>query len=180
MTALLIMIGALIAFFAIGVVTFKHPIASAVSLLACFFLVGVFYLLYGAEFVAAVQVMVYAGGIMVLYLMGVLFTDNEWIRITRQTHLQAWLGLVMILLFFAFFGHKLYHSEYPYIENAPSQTAALKEKGAEEKLEYLKRETNPRIISVKLFSDYLYPFEVASVLLTIAVVGGIFLAKREV
>jgi len=180
MTIMLIIIGALIALFAVGVVTLKHPIASAVSLLAGFFLVGVFYLLNGAEFVAAVQVLVYAGGIMVLYLMGVLFTDNEWIHVTRQTHLQSWLGLAVILVFFAFFGHKLFHSEYPYIENMPSQTATLQEKGAEEKLQYLKRDTNPRTVSVKLFSDYLYPFEVASVLLTVAVVGGVFLAKKEV
>jgi NADH-quinone oxidoreductase subunit J len=180
MTIILSVLAVLIAVFSIAVVSLKHPIASAVSLLAAFLLVAVFYLLYGAEFVAAVQVFVYAGGIMVLYLMGVLFTDNEWIHITRQTHLQSWLGLVVILVFFAFFGHKLYHSDYPYIENAPSQTVALKEKGAEDKLEYLKRETNPRMVSVKLFSDYLYPFEIASVLLTVAVVGGIFLAKKEV
>lgn len=180
MTILLIIIGALIALFAIGVVSLRHPIASAVSLLVGFLLVGVFYLLYGAEFVAAVQVMVYAGGIMVLYLMGVLFTDNEWIHVTRQTHLQAWIGLVVILAFFAFFGHKLFHSEYKYIENAPSQMVVKQENPAEEKLAYLKRETNPRTVSVKLFSDYLVPFEAASVLLTVAVVGGVFLAKKEV
>ena len=180
MTILLIIVGALIALFAIGVVSFKHPVASAVSLLVGFLLVGVFYLLYGAEFVAAVQVMVYAGGIMVLYLMGVLFTDNEWIHVTRQTHLQAWIGLLVILAFFAFFGHKLFHSEYPAIENVASQAVVQKESPAEEKLGYLKRETNPRTVSVKLFSDYLIPFEAASVLLTVAVVGGIFLAKKEV
>ncbi|MCX7830290.1 MAG: NADH-quinone oxidoreductase subunit J [Acidobacteria bacterium] len=181
MTFLIILVSVLIALLAITVVSFKHPISSAISLLVAFLLLAVFYLLYGAEFVAAVQVLVYAGGIMVLYLMGVMFTDNEWIKITRQTHLQAWLALVLVLVFFAYFGHKLYHSEYP-AQTAPQAKTAVSGKAtnAEKALPYLKRETNPRSVSVRLFSDYIYAFEVASVLLTIAVVGGVFLAKKEV
>jgi NADH-quinone oxidoreductase subunit J len=180
MIVLIVLVSVLIALFSIMVVSLKHPISSAISLLAGFLLLAVFYLLYGAEFVAAVQVLVYAGGIMVLYLMGVMFTDNEWIKITRQTHLQAWLALVLILVFFGYFGHKLYHSEYPAPAMQKAQTAVVKKSEAENKLPYLNRETNPRTVSVRLFSDYIYPFEVASVLLTVAVVGGVFLAKKEV
>ena len=180
MTLILIIVAVLIALFSLGVVSFKHPVSSAVSLLVAFLLLAVFYLLYGAEFVAAVQVLVYAGGIMVLYLMGVMFTDNEWIKITRQTHVQAWVALVLILAFFAFFGHKLYRAEYPV--NQPPATPAKIEKltEAEKKLPYLTRQTNPRTVSIKLFTNYLFPFEAASVLLTVAVLGGIFLAKKEV
>lgn len=180
MIIILAVLAILIAVLAIGVVSFKHPIASAVSLLVGFLLLGAFYLLYGAEFVAAAQVLVYAGGIMVLYLMGVLFTDNEFIKITRQTHLQAWLGLVITLIFFAFVGHKLYHSEYRSYADGSAKAVVSGESDDEKKLGYLKRETNPRVVSVKLFSDYLYPFETASVLLTVAVLGGIFLAKKEI
>lgn len=180
MTILIVMVSVLIALFSIMVVSFKHPISSAISLLIGFLFLAVFYLLYGAEFVAAVQVLVYAGGIMVLYLMGVMFTDNEWIKITRQTHLQAWVALVVMLLFFGYFGHKLFHSEYPEPVTQKAQTEIARKSEAEKKLPYLKRETNPRTVSVRLFSDYIYPFEVASVLLTVAVVGGVFLAKKEV
>ncbi|MFB3851295.1 MAG: NADH-quinone oxidoreductase subunit J [Acidobacteriota bacterium] len=180
MTIFIILVAVLITLFSIMVVSLKHPISSAISLLVAFLLLAIFYLLYGAEFVAAVQVLVYAGGIMVLYLMGVMFTDNEWIKITRQTHLQAWLALVLVLIFFGYFGHKLYHSEYPAPAVQQTNTAVTKETKAEKTLPYLKRETNPRSVSVRLFSDYLYAFEVASVLLTVAVVGGVFLAKKEV
>lgn len=180
MTFFIVIVSILIALFSIMVVSFKHPISSAIALLVGFMLVAILYLLYGAEFVAAVQVLIYAGGIMVLYLMGVMFTDNEWIKITRQTHLQSWLALILVLLFFGYFGHKLYHSQYPPLAKQEINLTITKKSEAEKKLPYLQRETNPRKVSVKLFSDYIYPFEVASVLLTVAVVGGIFLAKKEV
>lgn len=179
MMPLIIFVAIVIAILSAFVVSLKHPIYSAVSLLVGFLFVGIFYLLYGAEFVAGVQVLVYAGGIMVLYLMGVMLTDNEWIKITRQTHIQAFFALFLILIFFAFFGHKLYHSEYPAIPSERDVVTTLNRKESD-KFNYLKRETNPRKVSVKLFSDYLIPFEVASLLLTVAVVGGVFLAKKEV
>lgn len=169
----------LIAIFSILVVTLRHPISSAISLLICFFLIAIFYLVYGAEFVAAVQVLVYAGGIMVIYLMGIMFTDNEWIKITRQTHIQSWIALIMVLVFFYYFGNKLYESEYNQIPSYQRE-ALIKKSEAEKKLPYLSRETNPRKVSYVMFRDYLYPFEVASVLLTVAILGGVFLAKKEV
>lgn len=180
MTILIILISILIVLFSIMVVSLKHPISSAVSLLVAFLLLAIFYLLYGAEFVAAVQVLIYAGGIMVLYLMGVMFTDSEWIKITRQTHIQAWLALFLVLVFFGYFGHRLYHSQYPAPAEKRVEIPVSKKSEAEIKLSYLQRKTNPRSVAVRLFSDYIYPFEVASVLLTVAVVGGVFLAKKEV
>ncbi len=180
MIVFVVLVSVLIVFFSIMVVSLKHPISSAVSLLIAFLLLAIFYLLYGAEFVAAVQVLIYAGGIMVLYLMGVMFTDSEWIKITRQTHLQAWLALFLVLVFFGYFGHKLYHSQYPAPAVKRTEISIAKKSETEKKLPYLQRETNPRSVSVALFKDYIYPFEIASVLLTVAVVGGVFLAKKEV
>ncbi len=181
MTSIVILTAILIAIFSIFVVSLKHPISSAISLLVGFILLGIFYLLYEAEFVAAIQVLVYAGGIMVLYIMGIMFSDNEWIKITRQTHIQAPIAIILILVFFSFFGHKLYNSDYPSLSSGVSHQVAVTQKDKEpSRLPYPKMDTNPRSVAVKLYSDYLYPFEVASVLLTVAVLGGIFLAKKEV
>jgi len=118
---------------------------------------------------------------MVLYIMGIMFSDNEWIKITRQTHIQAPIAIIFILIFFAFFGHKLYNSDYPSLSSKSSQQVTVAQTVKKpSNLPYPKMETNPRSVAVKLYSDYLYPFEVASVLLTVAVLGGIFLAKKEV
>ncbi|MCI4397709.1 MAG: NADH-quinone oxidoreductase subunit J [Acidobacteria bacterium] len=186
MTILWILLAAFIAACALGVVLSRSPITSAISLLVGFVGVGVLYLCLKAEFVAAVQVFVYAGGIMVLYVIGVMFTDSEALRLNRQTHMQAWPAFFLVLLLFLWMGHKLYHAEYKAVPSAITIAVATspedeaRTKQALEAKAALARDTNPRQVSVALFSDYLYPFEAASVLLTVAVLGGIFLAKKEV
>jgi len=110
MTILFIALAVLIGACALGVVVSRNPISSAVWLLVGFLGVAVLYLSLKAEFVAAVQVLVYAGGIMVLYLFGVMFVDSEVLRATRQSHAQAWPALLLAVALFAVLGHRLYHS----------------------------------------------------------------------
>jgi NADH-quinone oxidoreductase subunit J len=186
MTALWIVLTAFIVLCAIGVVLARSPIASALFLLVGFLGVAVLYLALQAEFVAAVQVLVYAGGIMVLYLFGIMLVDSEVLRITRQVHWQAWPVFFLILVFFVWMGRELYRSEYV----APPQPAKIvmaREGQAPAVLqEMLKREAeerqepNPHQVARSLFRDFLYPFETASVLLLVAVLGAVFLAKKEV
>ncbi len=186
MAILWVLLAIFIAACALGVVLSRSPITSALSLLIGFVGVGVLYLCLKAEFVAAVQVLVYAGGIMVLYVIGVMFTDSEALRLNRQTHMQAWPAFFIILVLFAWMGHKLYHAEYKAVPSAVTvAVAATPEEEAKTRLALeakaaLAHDTNPRQVSVALFSDFLYPFEAASVLLAVAVLGGIFLAKKEV
>ena len=185
MTALWILLAVFIAVCAVGVVVSRSPITAAVSLLVAFLGVAVLYLALGAEFVAAVQVLVYAGGIMVLYVIGVMLTDSEALRLTRQAHFQAWPAFFLVLALFAVAGHHLYRAEYKAL---PAVQVMVLQEGADEAaaraaLEAQAREdadTNPRRVSMVLFRDFLYPFEAASVLLTVAVLGGVFLAKKEV
>lgn len=185
MTVLWVLLAAFIALCAIGVVVARSPITAAIALLVGFLGVAILYLVLGAEFVAAVQVLVYAGGVMVLYVIGVMLTDSEALRLTRQSHFQAWPAFFLVLALFLFAGHKLYHADYAAampvqinLVTDPAQEeaakAALKAKAADA------AETNPRRVAMSLFQDFLFPFEAASVLLTVAVVGGIFLAKKEV
>ena len=107
-----ILLSALIVACALGVVISRSPISSALSLLVGFIGVAVLYLALKAEFVAAVQVLVYAGGILVLYIFGIMLTDNEALRLTRQVQYQAWPVFILVLVLFLAMGHKLYHSDY--------------------------------------------------------------------
>jgi NADH-quinone oxidoreductase subunit J len=152
--------------------------------------VAVLYLALRAEFVAAVQVLVYAGGIMVLYLFGVMFVDSEVLRATRQSHSQAWPAFFLTMAMFVALGYMLYHSEYKaspaggsmFVVSTPAQEAAAKAaiQAMAKDRAGARRESNPVRVSRALFGDFLYPFEAASVLLTVAVLGGVFLAKKEI
>jgi NADH-quinone oxidoreductase subunit J len=173
MTVLWILLLAFIAACALGVVLSRSPITSAVSLLVGFLGVAVLYLVLKAEFVAAVQVLVYAGGIMVLYLFGIMLVDNEALRLQRQVHFQAWPVFVFVLVLFLWMGHELYHSDYA-ASPAPATVQAATPEGTGAP------DTNTRRVARVLYGDFLYPFEAASVLLLAAVAGGIFLAKKEV
>ena len=147
--------------------------------------VAVLYLALKAEFVAAVQVLVYAGGIMVLYIFGIMLTDSEVLRLTRQVHYQAWPVFLLVLVLFVWMGHKLYQSDYTahpmvpvYTISTPDQEKAAKEEIA--KRAEANKGTNTQRIARVLYGDFLYPFEAASVLLLVAVVGAVFLAKKEI
>lgn len=184
-TLLWILLAAFIVACALGVVFSRSPITSAISLLVGFIGVAVLYLALKAEFVAAVQVLVYAGGIMVLYIFGIMLTDSEVLRLTRQVHYQAWPVFLMILVLFLWMGHKLYTSDYSvqptisvYKVSTPDQEEAAKRELA--KRGEADKGTNTQRIAGVLYGDYLYPFEAASVLLLVAVAGAVFLAKKEI
>jgi NADH-quinone oxidoreductase subunit J len=173
MTVLWILLAGFIVACALGVVISRSPITSAISLLVGFIGVAVLYLCLEAEFVAAVQVLVYAGGIMVLYIIGIMFTDSDVLKLQRQVHFQAWPVFALVLVLFLYMGHKLYRSDYPAQPAAPAAIEAPAEPGAA-------RESNTRRVAFQLYGTYLIPFEAASILLLVAVVGGVFLAKKEV
>ena len=183
MTVLWIILAGFIVACALGVVLSRSPIASAISLLVGFIGVAVLYLCLKAEFVAAVQVLVYAGGIMVLYIIGIMFTDSEALQLQRQVHLQAWPAFVLVLALFLGVGHKLYHADYrpaPRAEAAVSQPAPQVQAPAAEPAPAQPVADNTRQVARILYGDFLYPFEAASVLLLVAMLGAVFLAKKEV
>jgi NADH-quinone oxidoreductase subunit J len=186
MTIAWILLSAFIVVCALGVVLARGPISSAISLLVGFLGVAILYLMLKAEFVAAVQVLVYAGGILVLYIFGIMLTDNEALRLTRQSHFQAWPVFALVLVLFLWMGHKLYHSDYTpqpqarivvMADGAGGQSAhdAMARRAKEQA-----ESTNTQKLAGVLYGDYLYPFEAASVLLLVAVLGAVFLAKKEV
>jgi NADH-quinone oxidoreductase subunit J len=149
---------------AINVVTQRHPIASAVSLIGVMGSLAVLYLLLGAEFIAAAQVIVYAGAIMVLFVF-VIMLLNAGVEAKRGNSVVARLlgipslaGLLMVLAFFV---------------------ARMFPRGATVHFGGF-RGGGPREIGRALFTSYLLPFEATSVLILIAVIGAIVLARKEI
>ena len=138
---------------AINVVVQTHPIASAISLIGVMASLAVLYLLLGAEFIAAAQVIVYAGAIMVLFVF-VIMLLNAGAQALGVPSLVALLGIL------AFFVQRLFPRESAtHFGGFTGGTA--------------------KAVGKALFTTYLLPFEATSILILIAIVGAIVLAYKE-
>ena len=148
---------------ALNLLLSRRPIYSALSLIGVMGALAVLYLLLGAEFIAAVQVIVYAGAIMVLFVFVIMLLNaGEEVR-TNRSLLARLLGLPLVLLVLLFLVQfaRLLHREYP-------QTVAFgKFVGSTEEIGRL------------LFYKYLLAFEVTSVLILVAIMGAVVLAQRK-
>jgi NADH-quinone oxidoreductase subunit J len=161
-------VGALICLFgAFGVIASKNPVHSALSLVATLFGIAVLFIALEAEFLAAVQIIVYAGAIVVMFLFVIMLLgvdaedDISHDSLKGQRPLAAVAGLLMVGGLVAVF---LVGS----ITGEPEANAAIDT--VTPNVEQLAR---------SLFTDYLYAFEITSVLLIIAVVGAVSLARHR-
>ena len=153
--------------FAVLVVSTKNTVHSVLFLVLDFLFVAAMYVLLGAQFLAAIQVLVYAGGIVVLYLFVVMLVNlKRPPEAHSDPHRQGKIGFGLaaaVLLELAVIGR------YGYMKPAPPAiaTAAIPVTGNTEQVGWL------------LYTSYLIPFEIASMLLLVAMIGAIVLAKRE-
>ena len=152
------------------VVALRNPVYSALSLLIMFFHVAGLYVTLHAEFVAAVQIIVYAGAILVLYLFVVMLLNvKREDRYHAQFPLGALLGATVlteaVLLMLQRGGAPVPPAAAP---PAPAAGPALSTV-----------EGNTEAIGEVLYSTYVFPFEVASLILLVAMIGAIVLAKRD-
>ena len=160
-------IAAFVLAFAVLVVTTKDTVHSVLFLVLDFLFVAALYVLLNAPFLAAIQVLVYAGGIVVLYLFVVMLVNLKRPPEAHQDpHRRTKLGLGLsaaVLLELVAIG------VYGYLKPAPPAiaTAAIPVSGNTEQVGWL------------LYTSYLIPFEIASMLLLVAMIGAIVLAKRE-
>jgi NADH-quinone oxidoreductase subunit J len=147
------------------VVTRKNPIHSVLWMLLLFFHIASLYLILNAEFMAVIQVIVYAGGILVLFLFAVLLLNiREELRINR--YIGAWptgltfaIGLLVVILI----------SIRSFVVAPPGMYT----------IDLIKKESHVKVLGKLLYTDFLYPFEIASVILLVAIIGAIVLAKRR-
>ena len=132
-------------------------------------LVACIFILQQAEFVGAVQMLVYAGGIMVLFLFVVMLVNPRTVR-TDKTFQHQWdLALLLFPIFSLPFVYILWTESFPTCRSTrtPSRTVRGKLAG------------NTEAVAWTLFRDYLLPFEVASVFLLVAMIGAVVLGKRS-
>jgi NADH-quinone oxidoreductase subunit J len=164
MDALLFMIFAAIAVICgINLVVQTHPISSALSLVGVMGALAALYLLLGGEFIAAAQLVVYAGAIMVLFIFVIMLLNAGTEHKGRRTW-ATYAGVPLLLLFLGLIAIGITH-HLPASENV---TFGQFTKGS------------PLEFGRALFTIYLLPFEVTSVLILIAILGAVVLAKKEI
>jgi NADH-quinone oxidoreductase subunit J len=156
--------------FAVLVVSTTDTVHSVLFLVLDFLFVAALYVLLGAPFLAAIQVLVYAGGIVVLYLFVVMLVNLKRPPEAHQDpHRRTKLGIFLSGAVLLELGAI---ATYSYAVPAPaavagSSLAAMPVSGNTEQVGWL------------LYTSYLIPFEIASMLLLVAMIGAIVLAKRE-
>ncbi len=158
---LFILFGAIAVGGAVMVVTRKHPMASALYLILTLFAVAALFVLREAHFLAVIQVIVYAGAVVVLFIFVIMLINvpESRLPVERTTGMRM-LGVVAAGLFIleaALLGRRYAMPAAPAVDSGSVQA-----------------------VGKALFTDYLLAFEITSVLLLAAVIGAIALAKKKI
>ena len=150
-----------------SVVTARNPISSALSLVVCFFFLAADYVLLDAHFVAVIQVLVYAGAIMVLFIFVIMLLNlRPGVGPALDISPRALFGLVVAgMLGVGLIAGLGALTGGPFVAALPDQFGTIESVGTE---------------LFKPDSRWLLPFETVSALLTVAVIGAVVLAKREI
>lgn len=149
---------------AVLTVTLKQPVYNVVALLTLFFHVAGLYVLLNAEFLAVVQIIVYAGAILVLYLFVLMLLNLR--SESRHLHRQ-WPFAVLIL------------GSVTAMLIGAMQAGGFGTPTGEYTTEVMQAVGNTEVLGMRLYTDYLLPFELASLVLLVAMVGAIVLTKKE-
>jgi NADH-quinone oxidoreductase subunit J len=151
---------------ALMVVIHPNPMVSILFLIVNLFCIALFYLILQAQFLAALQIIIYAGAIMVLFVFVVMLLNlkaEEGLRIGGGS--QRWGAMILSAAFVALLFDAIRNRlDHPYVESESFETSFGAARGLGE----------------LLFSKYLFAFEAASLLLIAAMVGAVVLAKRKV
>lgn len=155
-------LGALLIASGITVITYKNPVVSAIALVFHFFMLAGLYLNLHAEFLAVLQILVYAGAIMVLVIFVIMLLNlgNEE-KLKEKFNYRKLIAIIfafVLVLQFAIIYSTLAGS-FPGSQNSVG---------------------SPGVIGADLFNNYLFPFEAISLLLLAAIIGSVILAKRKV
>jgi NADH-quinone oxidoreductase subunit J len=147
----------------IGVVAFHQPIRSVLSLVLVMLALSVIFLLLSAQFVFAVQIIVYAGAVMVLFLFVIALLGPARELGRGRLRYQGWASAVFVLVLLGLMWTMLQGVQY----RQPDQTN-------------LDVFGTVQSIAVGLFTTYLYPFELTSLLLLVAAIGAIYLSRKRI
>ncbi|MBM3796179.1 MAG: NADH-quinone oxidoreductase subunit J [Acidobacteria bacterium] len=143
----------------------RHPVSSALALVGVMGSLAILYLLLGATFIAAAQLIVYAGAIMVLFLFVIMLLNaGAEPKPLRQSFLARALGFPLGIALIAILGFLIQRT-------VPPDSVVVRFADA--------KAGSPQDIGRALFTQYLLPFEVTSVLVLIAILGAVVLARKE-
>ena len=160
--AVFFVLAALAVIGAVSLILQRHPIHSALSLIVVMIALAGLYLLLGAEFVAAVQIIVYGGAIMVLFVFVIMLLNAGVEEQTSISKMAGAPGLLLVVALAGFVAATIARS------TASIQTTPLTGELA-----------STTGISNMIFKDFVYPFELTSFLILVAVLGATVLAQRE-
>ncbi len=150
----------------INLVLQTHPISSALSLIGVMGSLAVLYLLLGGEFIAAAQLIVYAGAIMVLFVFTIMLLNAGAERKGGKTSQARWFGVPLLAVFLGLIAFVI---------------QGMLPKSLGEAVQFGKfRGGSAESAGMKVFTEYLLPFELTSVLILIAILGAIVLARKEI
>ncbi len=147
---------------ALNLIIQRHPIHSALSLIVVMVSLAGLYLLMGAEFVAAVQIIVYGGAIMVLFIFVIMLLNAGVEEHTNMSKLAGVAGVPLAVALMGFLAAEVARSTDTV--QAAAQSGAV---------------APTKALANLLFQDFVYPFELTSFLILVAILGAIVLAQRE-
>jgi NADH-quinone oxidoreductase subunit J len=147
---------------ALNLIIQKHPIHSALSLIVVMVALAGLYLLMGAEFVAAVQIIVYGGAIMVLFVFVIMLLNAGIEEHTNFSKLAGFAGIPLALALSGFIAIAIMRSSDQMQAIAPAGDVNV-----------------TKSLSYMLFREFVYPFELTSFLILVAILGAVVLAQRE-
>jgi len=150
---------------AILVISCKNPINSALALIMTFFCLATYYVMLDAPFMAAVQVMVYAGAIMVLMVFTIMLLNIRVDATKKHTHKLVFGSIIgfftLINTLFMLMKSRVAPAVGPYTG------------------EKIRQIGHTELIGREMFTNFLLPFEITSILLLVAIVGAVILAKKK-
>lgn len=167
-TVLFYVLAALVLGSAIMTITRRNVVHAAVWLISALIGVAGLFLLRGAEFLAGVQIIVYIGGIMVLFLFVIMLVPVQDEAAQRRFSNQKWLALLAAVSLFGLVAiiaaNGVGMLEHPGMAEPPGPGSLTE---------------NSQAVGMVLFSQYLLPFELASILLLVAIIGAIVMSKAR-
>jgi len=154
---------------ALNVVLVKNPVHSVLCLILCFFSASGIFMILGAEFIAMVMIIVYVGAVAVLFLFVVMMLNINFIKMKEG--FQRYLPLCLII------ATVLFIDLYLVINSSVNQENLLLAK-ASIPIPSEKDLTNTHSIGMVLYTEYFYPFQIAGLMLLVAMIGSIVLTHR--
>lgn len=147
----------------VGVISSRQPIRSVLSLVLVMLALSVEFLILSAQFVFAVQIIVYAGAVMVLFLFVIALLGPARDLARTRLRFQGWLSALFVLALLALMWAMLQGVQYRQPDKADMSFFGT-----------------VQAIAVGLFTNYLYPFELTSILLLVAAIGAIYLSRKRI